>query len=92
MTPKPTAEEVKEAMLCYDEHGSCLAGCVGIVTAYAHHLESRQVLMDAVISEAADVVRRAGRRPDGTAWADLNINHLADKVARLAALDQESGN
>ncbi len=45
---------------------------------------------EAVLKEAADVVKRAGRRPDGTAWADLNINDLAAKVAapaRLASLE-----
>jgi hypothetical protein len=36
-----------------------------------------------VVEEAVDVVRRAGRRPDGTAWANLNINELAARVASL---------
>lgn len=54
---------------------------LSLVEAQAAELSKLRALAD----EAASVVQRAGRRPDGTTWADLNINTLASKVAALAA-------
>lgn len=53
--------------------------------------DQRIAELEAVVQEAASVVWRAGRRPDGTAWADLNINDLAAKVADLSVPVKEKG-
>lgn len=47
--------------------------------------------MREVVEEAKSVVQRAGRRPDGTAWANLNINDLAAKVEALRAQEKSGG-
>lgn len=53
-------------------------------------LRSRLAAAEKVANEAASVVQRAGRRPDGTAWADLNINDLASLVAAYRSSVREA--
>ena len=89
MTSKPTAEEVKEALRLADEsydHAHIFPQHyeVTVLAAQVRYLESRQVLMEAVVDAAKD----ANAGMVGEIY--IGQTALVNALDALAALDQEA--